>query len=393
MAPASSEKLQKSLGGIKDMGGLPTPCSSSTSATTRSPSPKPTSWASRSSPWSIPTTRRKASISSSRVTTTPPAPSACTPVASPMPCWKAEPVIQEIVAAGSTSSSKSTKAPKSRPFPDRRPVQPGRLNSIQIYLGAKMAEITASMVKELRKNRRADDGMQEGPDRSRWRHGQGRRNPARQAGQQGLKAAARVTAEGIVGVYISADAKLGAMVEVNCETDFVAKNDDFLALVQNVAELVATKNPADVGALSALPRSTVRPLKKVPFRRWSARSAKHVDPPLRPHRSPGRRCQLHPRRLQDRRADRPGRRRRSPGQGSGHAHRRVRSRRRSTRPAFHRAARRRAPHRHRRPAKPANRKRCSKIAEGTVQKFLKDVTLLDQVFVKAEDGKRPLPSC
>ena len=42
------------------------------------------------------------------------------------------------------------------------------------------------------------------------------------------------------------------MVEVNCETDFVAKNDDFLALVKNVAELVATKNPADVEALSAL---------------------------------------------------------------------------------------------------------------------------------------------
>jgi len=71
-------------------------------------------------------------------------------------------------------------------------------------------------------------------------------------GNKASKAAARVTAEGIVGVYISADAKLAAMVEVNCETDFVAKNDDFLALVKNVAELVATKNPADVEALSAL---------------------------------------------------------------------------------------------------------------------------------------------
>ena len=71
-------------------------------------------------------------------------------------------------------------------------------------------------------------------------------------GNKATKAAARVTAEGVVGIYISADAKLGAIVEVNCETDFVAKNDDFLELVKNAAELVATKNPADVEALSAL---------------------------------------------------------------------------------------------------------------------------------------------
>jgi elongation factor Ts len=71
-------------------------------------------------------------------------------------------------------------------------------------------------------------------------------------GNKASKAASRVTAEGIVSTYLSADRKLAAMVEVNCETDFVAKNDDFLAFAASVAELVATNNPADVAAVSAL---------------------------------------------------------------------------------------------------------------------------------------------
>ncbi len=49
-------------------------------------------------------------------------------------------------------------------------------------------------------------------------------------GNKANKAASRVTAEGVVGVYIAADARQAAIVELNCETDFVAKNDDFLAL-------------------------------------------------------------------------------------------------------------------------------------------------------------------
>jgi elongation factor Ts len=61
-----------------------------------------------------------------------------------------------------------------------------------------------------------------------------------------------VAAEGVVGTFIAPDAKLGAMIEVNCETDFVAKNDDFVAFARDLAELVAKGNPADVGALSAL---------------------------------------------------------------------------------------------------------------------------------------------
>lgn len=72
-------------------------------------------------------------------------------------------------------------------------------------------------------------------------------------GNKAGKAAARITAEGVVSVSI--DGALGAMVEVNCETDFVSKNDTFLGFCQNVADLAAKHNPADVDALSALPLS------------------------------------------------------------------------------------------------------------------------------------------
>jgi elongation factor Ts len=70
-------------------------------------------------------------------------------------------------------------------------------------------------------------------------------------GGKASKAASRVTAEGVVAAYIAGG--VGALVEVNCETDFVTKNDDFLALANACAKLVAENNPADVAALSALP--------------------------------------------------------------------------------------------------------------------------------------------
>jgi elongation factor Ts len=70
-------------------------------------------------------------------------------------------------------------------------------------------------------------------------------------GGKASKAASRVTAEGVVAAYISGG--VGALVEVNCETDFVTKNDDFLTLANTIAKLIAEKNPADVAALSALP--------------------------------------------------------------------------------------------------------------------------------------------
>ena len=66
------------------------------------------------------------------------------------------------------------------------------------------------------------------------------------------KKAARIAAEGIVSSYVTDDHKVGAIVEVNCETDFGAKTDDFKALVNSVAKLVVEKNPADVDELMAL---------------------------------------------------------------------------------------------------------------------------------------------
>lgn len=70
-------------------------------------------------------------------------------------------------------------------------------------------------------------------------------------GGKASKASSRITAEGVVSAYIAGG--VGALVEVNSETDFVAKNDDFLALANHAARLVAEHNPADVAALLALP--------------------------------------------------------------------------------------------------------------------------------------------
>ena len=69
-------------------------------------------------------------------------------------------------------------------------------------------------------------------------------------GSKASKAASRVTAEGVVAAFI--DGKTGALIEVNCETDFVSKNDDFLAFTDNCAKLVAKSSPADVAALATL---------------------------------------------------------------------------------------------------------------------------------------------
>ncbi|MGI4718401.1 MAG: translation elongation factor Ts [Janthinobacterium lividum] len=70
-------------------------------------------------------------------------------------------------------------------------------------------------------------------------------------GGKASKAASRITAEGVVAAYIAGN--VGALVEINSETDFVAKNDDFLAMANLAARLVAENNPADVAALAALP--------------------------------------------------------------------------------------------------------------------------------------------
>lgn len=116
-----------------------------------------------------------------------------------------------------------------------------------------MAEITASMVKELRE--RTDAPMMD--CKRALNEAEGDMQTAEEIlrvkfGSKAAKSAGRIAAEGIVGIHITADGKLGSMIEVNCETDFVAKNDDFQALVKNLAEMVVSQNPADVAALSAL---------------------------------------------------------------------------------------------------------------------------------------------
>ena len=93
------------------------------------------------------------------------------------------------------------------------------------------------------------------------------------SGAKASKAASRVAAEGVIGAFRRPDdAKLGALVEVNCETDFVAKNEDFVAFAKSLAEIVATRNPGDTddGARWRSPAANV----EASARRWCRRSAR-----------------------------------------------------------------------------------------------------------------------
>ena len=117
-----------------------------------------------------------------------------------------------------------------------------------------MAEISASMVMELRQ--RTGLGMME--CKKALAESAGDLAKAEdllriKSGAKASKAAGRVAAEGVVGAYLAHDGKLAAMVELNCETDFVSRNEDFVAFAKALAQLVAEKNPADVAALAALP--------------------------------------------------------------------------------------------------------------------------------------------
>jgi elongation factor Ts len=116
-----------------------------------------------------------------------------------------------------------------------------------------MAEISASMVMDLRQ--RTGLGMMEckkalteaggdlvkAEDLLRIR-----------SGAKASKAASRVASEGVIGLYVAADGKTAAMVEVNCETDFVSRNDEFRAFANEVAQIVARDDPADVAALGGV---------------------------------------------------------------------------------------------------------------------------------------------
>lgn len=128
-----------------------------------------------------------------------------------------------------------------------------------------MAVITAAMVKELRVKTdapmmeckkaltEADGNMEEAEEILRVK-----------LGNKATKAASRITADGVVAIYIDEPGKIGAIVELNSETDFVAKNADFIAFANDIAKLVAENKPADVAALSALPLngSTVDEVRK-----------------------------------------------------------------------------------------------------------------------------------
>ena len=254
-----------------------------------------------------------------------------------------------------------------------------------------MAEITASMVKELRE--KTDAPMME--CKKALTEAAGDMDKAEEIlrvklGNKASKAAARVTAEGIVGIDISADGKLGTIIEVNCETDFVAKNDDFLAFVRNCAELVSANTPADVAALSALPLGegsveTTRTAlvgkigENMSIRRFNRVEAKGQlfsyihggakigvlldlvggDEQL------GKDIAMHIAASKPKALD-----------GSGVSQDLIDAERRI---AIEKA---------RADNKPEAM--LEKIADGTVNKFLKDVTLLAQVFVKAEDGKQTI---
>jgi len=107
-----------------------------------------------------------------------------------------------------------------------------------------MAEISAGLVKELREL--TGLGMME--CKKALTEAGGDLKKAEEilrikSGAKASKAASRVAAEGIIGSFISGDAKLGALVEINCETDFVARNDDFIAFAQSLAEIAAKRDP------------------------------------------------------------------------------------------------------------------------------------------------------
>ena len=254
-----------------------------------------------------------------------------------------------------------------------------------------MAEITASMVKELRE--KTDAPMME----CKKALGEADGDMAKaeeilrvKLGNKASKAAARVAAEGIVAINISADGKLGTMVEVNCETDFVAKNDDFLAFVKNLAQLVADRNPQDVAALSALPlgEGTVDSVRaalvgkigeNMSIRRFErvqaqGRLASYVHGGSKigvlvdlvgGDEALAKDVAMHIAASKPKSLD-----------ASGVSAELIDTERRI------------AVEKAREAGKPENM--LDKIAEGSVQKFLKEVTLLGQVFVKAADGKQTI---
>ncbi len=252
-----------------------------------------------------------------------------------------------------------------------------------------MAAITASMVAELRA--KTDAPMME--CKKALTEADGDMAKAEEVlrvklGNKASKAAARITAEGLVAVGIAADGKLGSIIEVNCETDFVAKNEEFQALTKTCAELVASKNPSDVAALTALPlgegtvestrtalvgkigeNMTIRRFVRVEaqgklfsYIHGGARIGVLLDM-VGGDEQLGKDLAMHIAASKPKALNSDG----VPAE-------------------LLETERRIAIEKARADNKPEAM--LEKIAEGTVQKFLKEVTLLAQVFVKAEDGKQ-----
>ena len=254
-----------------------------------------------------------------------------------------------------------------------------------------MAEITASMVKELRE--KTDAPMME--CKKALTEAAGDLGKAEEIlrvklGNKASKAASRIAAEGIVAIEIAADGKTGAIVEVNSETDFVAKNADFLAFSQNLAGLITRTNPSDVAALSAAMidgvsvEQTRQALvgkigENMSVRRFARCQAKgtlvsyiHGGSKIGVlldvvggDEKMAKDIAMHIAASKPKSLDASG-----VPQELLNTERRI---------AIEKA---------REAGKPEAM--LEKIAEGTVQKYLKDVTLLGQVFVKADDGKQTI---
>ena len=252
-----------------------------------------------------------------------------------------------------------------------------------------MAEITAGMVKELRET--TGLGMMDCKKALVETNGDFKAAEELlriKSGAKASKAASRVAAEGVVSSFVTADGKIGSVVEVNCETDFVAKNDDFVAFANSVAQTVAKSNPADVDALSNLTISggsgTIEEARKalvmklgenMTVRRFSRfetsgklatylhGSKIGVMLDFTGEDSLGKDLAMHIAASKPKSIDATG----------------VNAEEIAT-------ERRIAIEKAKEAGKPEAM--LEKIAEGSVQKFLKDVTLLGQVFVKAADGKQ-----
>jgi len=254
-----------------------------------------------------------------------------------------------------------------------------------------MAEITAAMVKELRE--KTDAPMME--CKKALAEADGDVAKAEEIlrdklGNKASKAASRVAAEGVVAIDIDSAGKIGAIVEVNSETDFVAKNADFVQFAKDLAKLVATKKPADVQALSSLPlgTSSVEATRtaligkigeNISIRRFARVEAKGS---LASYIHGGSKIGVL--------VDLVG--------GSSDLAKDVAMHIAASKPKSLDATgvpsdlldteRRIAVEKAREAGKPEAM--LDKIAEGTVQKYLREVTLLGQVFVKAEDGKQTI---